>query len=145
MAVRLTAQHVPSGPRAYRSQLRVLGPLAALVPPGVAGLVALALLRGNESLGRGLLGFAAAVMAAPGLLVAGAPLTSGAGRYLLAIAASALAWSVLGGVAAHRATRSPVATWRDYWREYAWMLAGVWFGVALAALIVDIALGNPLG
>lgn len=118
--------------------------MIALAPPAGAGLLALVLLRGNDSLGRGAAGFAAAVLAAPGLLVAGAPLTSGGGRYLVAIACSALAWVVLGTLAAYRATRSPVATWREYWREFAWMLSGVWIGVLFAALMVNFALGNPM-
>jgi hypothetical protein len=144
MAARFAAAPVPSGPRAYRSQLRVLGPFVAVAPPTVLGLLALVLLHGNHSLGRGAAGFAAAVLAAPGLLVAGAPLASGGGGYVLAVLASAVAWLLLGGLAAARATRSPVATWREYWRELAWMLAGVWLGVLFAALLVNFSLGNPL-
>ena len=135
---------VPGGPRAYRAQLRLLGPLAALAPPLAAGVLALVLLHGNGSLARGAAGFASAVLAAPALLAFGAPLASGAGRYGLAVACSAVAWLLLGALATYRATRSPVATWREFWREYAWMLAGVWIGVLVAALVVDLALGNPM-
>jgi hypothetical protein len=144
MTARLAVAPVPSGPRAYRSQLRVLGPLVALMPPAAMGLLAVALLHGNDSFGRGAAGFATAVLAAPGLLIVGAPLSTGGGRYVLAVLASAVAWLLLGALAAARATRSPVATWREFWREFVWMLVGVWLGVLCAALLVDFALGNPL-
>ena len=57
---------VPLGPRAYRSKLRGSGPLVALVPPGLLGVVSLLLLRGHTSLVRGVAGFLTAVLAAPG-------------------------------------------------------------------------------
>ncbi|MBK5332996.1 MAG: hypothetical protein JJD93_13555, partial [Ilumatobacteraceae bacterium] len=61
------------GPRAYRSKLRSSGPIVALLPPGLLGVVSLLLLRGHTSIVRGVAGFLTAILAAPGLLVAGAP------------------------------------------------------------------------
>src|SRR3954452_23541735 len=90
-------QPVPLGPRAYRSKLRSVGPLMALVPPAILGAISLLLLRHHTSLVRGAAGFLTAVVAAPGLLVVGAPLRSGRGVYLLAIAGSAVLWVGLGG------------------------------------------------
>jgi hypothetical protein len=135
---------VPLGPRSYRSRLRGSGPLVALLPPAALGLVSLAMLHHNTSLARGVAGFAAAVFAAPGLLVVGAPLRTGSGVYTAAIVGSGVLWMLIGVVASRRATRSPVASWRDYWREYLWLAAGTWTGVVAALVAVDLVFGRAL-
>ncbi len=132
------------GPRAYRARLRFLGPFLALVPAAVMGVIALTMLHGNTSLAKGVGGFALAIFAAPFLLAAGVPLSTGSGTYLLAVLASAALWFAIGVLAAFRATRSPVATWRDFWREWAWPAAGVWIGVGVALLVADLVLGRTL-
>jgi hypothetical protein len=115
---------VPAGPLAYRRRLRQLGPLMALLPPGVALLCA---------------GLAA--LALPTSLVVGMPWEGSAARYLVMAASSVALWMLLGWMAARRATRSPVADWRDWWREFVWPLVGVWAGVlgalALLAYVVE--------
>lgn len=135
---------VPYGPRAYRRRIRALGPLVALLAPGACGLVAWWCLRDHTSALRGTVGFATAVLAAPGLVAAGVPLTSGRQAYLLAVAGSALLWLLLGGMAARRATRSPVATWADYWRELAWPVVGVWVGAGVSLVVANVLLGGAL-
>ena len=135
---------VPLGPRAYRTKLRGSGPIVALLPPGALGIVSLLLLRGHTSLTRGLAGFLTAVLAAPGLLVAGAPLRSGHSVYLGAVVGSAVLWMVVGAISAHRATRHPAASWRDYWREYLWLAVGVWVGVVVALIAVNLVFGRAL-
>ena len=137
-------QPVPMGPRAYRSKLRGSGPFVALLPPGILGVVSLLLLRGHTSLLRGVAGFLTAIFAAPGLLVAGAPLRSGRSVYLGAVVGSAVLWMIVGAIAARRATRMPAASWRDYWREYVWLAAGVWLGVVLALGAVNLIFGRAL-
>jgi hypothetical protein len=132
------------GPRAYRSKLRASGPIAALVPPAVLGCVSLILLRGHGSLSRGIAGFLMALLAAPGLLVAGAPLRSGRNVYLGAVAGSAVLWMLVGAIAARRATRVPAASWRDFWREYMWLAVGVWLGVVVALVAVNLVFGLAL-
>jgi len=136
------AQPVRQGPRAYRAQIRRLGPLVGLLPAAVLGLVSAMLLHGNTSTVRGVAGFLAAVLAAPGLLVAGAPMTDGAGVYGPAVLGSAAVWLVIGLVAARRATRRPVATWGDYWREHLWLAGGVWLGVIGALVAANLLLGG---
>ncbi len=140
----LVHEPVPLGPRAYRTKLRASGPFVALVPPGVLGVLALLLLRGHTSLVRGVAGFLTAVLAAPGLLVAGVPLRSGRAVYLGAVVGSAVLWMVLGAIAARRATRLPVASWRDFWREYLWLAVGVWLGVVVALIAVNLVFGRAL-
>ncbi|MEY4338217.1 MAG: hypothetical protein RLZ14_67 [Actinomycetota bacterium] len=135
---------VPQGPRQYRSHIRRRGPWLGLVPPAVAGVAALWLVHGDGSTLRGALGFLLAVMAAPTLLVAGVPLTTGASVYGLALVGGAVWWLALSAVAARRATRVPVATWADFWREYAWLAAGVAVGAVLALVAADLVLGRAL-
>jgi hypothetical protein len=137
-------QPVPLGPRAYRTKIRGSGPLVALVPPGILGCISLLLLRGHTSLVRGVAGFLTAVLAAPGLLVAGAPLRSGRSVYLGAVVGSAVLWMIVGAISARRATRIPAASWRDFWREYVWLAFGVWLGVIFALAAVNLIFGRAL-
>jgi hypothetical protein len=126
-----------------RARLRTLGPVVGLIPPAVLGLLSLLLTRNSTSAGRGIAGFALGVLAAPGLLVAGVPLSS-TSHYAPAIAGSAAFWFLLGLFAAVRATRRPVAGWGDFWRDYAWLAVPVWIGVGAALFVADLALGNAL-
>ena len=135
---------VPNGPRAFRYRLRRLGPVAALVPSLALGAAAFALLHGNTSTSRGVAGFAATMLSAPALLAFGIPLATGSQRFLLGLAVSAALWLVVGLVAARRATRSPVATWRAFWREYLWLAVGVWFGVVVALVAIELVVGRAL-
>ncbi len=132
---------VPSGPRAYRTSLRTWGPFLALVLPACCAAVGVGLVRGSDSTVRGVGGFLLTVLAAPALLVLGAPLRSGSGLYLAAGVASAALWFALGVLASRRATRRPVASWRDFWREYLWLLAGCWVGVLAALAATGLLLG----
>ena len=63
--------------------------------------------------------FTLTLCALPTALLAGIPWNGGGERYFLAVASSILVWLVIGAVAAHLATRVAVASWRDWWREYA--------------------------
>jgi hypothetical protein len=114
------------------------------MPPAVLGALSFLLLRDNDSAVRGIAGFGLAVLAAPGLLVAGVPLRSGAGVYLAAAVGSAVLWFVVGVVAAHRATANPTATWRHFWREYALLMLAAWIGVGVALMMANLLLGRLL-
>jgi hypothetical protein len=133
---------VPRGPRAYRRRLRRFGPFAALLPAAALGGLAWLALYENSSSIRGLVGFLLAVLAAPTLLVAGAPLTAGSATYAVAVLGSAVIWFAIGSVATKRATRSPVASWGDFWREFVWLAAGVWVGVVVSLAVIDLLLGR---
>lgn len=135
---------MPAGPRAYRTSLRTWGPLVALAIPAATAAIGLGLLRGSESTARGVGGFLLTVLAAPALLVLGAPLRSGASTYTIAAAASAVLWMLLGVLASRRATRRPIASWRDYWREYLWLLAGCWLGATLSLVATNLLLGSTI-
>lgn len=130
------APAVPLGPRAYRVQIRRLGPWVGLAVPAALGLLAVVL--------GGIAGFLLALLAAPGLLIAGVPLASGTAVWAGALLGSALLWLVVAGVAARRATKSPVATWVDFWRQYAWLAGGVWLGTVLALVAANLLLGRTL-
>ena len=96
----------------------------------------------NTSTVRGVLGFLVAVLAAPGLLVAGAPMAGSTGLYVAATAGSAAMWLLIGAAATARATRSPVATWRDFWKEHFWLAGAVWLGVVGALVAANLILGG---
>jgi len=118
--------------------------MLALLPPAALAAVAWMLVHDNASTVRGVASFLLAALAAPVLLVAGVPLSGGPGAHLWAIAASAALWLLVGMVASHRATRLPVATWRDFWRDYLWLAAGVWLGVVAALAAANLLLGRTL-
>lgn len=111
----------------------MFGPFLGLVPMVVLGSVAAIALRVGDGRTSGLIGLFGGVTAAPGLLVAGAPLANSE-HYTLAVVASIPLWLVLGLIASRRATSRVMASWSDYWRELAFLTIGVFLG-ALAALI----------
>lgn len=135
---------LPDGPRAYRTRIRTLGPVYALLVPALLGVCGLLLLRSSQSAMRGVLGFAACVLAAPALIAFGVPLTAGSDAYRPAILASAVLWLVVGLIAARRATRRPAAMWGDFWREFAWFAAAIWLGVVVALVAANLILGQTL-
>lgn len=99
----------------------------------VLGGIAMLALRIGDGRLSGLVGLIGGVSAAPGLLLAGAPLASSE-NYPIAVLASVPLWLVLGLIASRRATTQVVASWRDFWRELTFLVIGVVLG-ALAALI----------
>ncbi len=107
---------------------------------GAVSIVALRLGDGRTS---GLTGLVAGVSAAPGLLVAGAPLADNA-QYPLAVLASVPLWLILGFLASRRATASPIAAWRDYWRELFWLAIAVVLGASAALIAATAILGESL-
>ena len=132
-----------AGPQWYRARIRSLGPLFGLVPMVLMGATAMLALRLGDGRSSGLIGLVGGVSAAPGLLVAGAPFAD-AGRYPLAVLASVPLWLVLGLIASRRATRSAVASWRDYGRELLWLTIGVVMGAVGALIAATSILGESL-
>lgn len=124
-------------------RIRVLGPLLALAPPAFVGGLAWLVMRVGDGWPSGVFGLFAGVIAAPGLLLAGAPFGDEA-TYRLAVIASVPLWLLVGLVASRRATRSPIADWSDYWREFAWLGAGIALGAVGALLGASALLGESL-
>jgi hypothetical protein len=131
---------VPDGPVAYRLRLLRYGAAMGLVVPGVAMLLAVALYRLSPCDGVACVedqgSWVLAAMALPTALLWGIPLEAGAVRYVAATLTSALVWAGLGHLAAVRATRRGLATWRTWWGEFVWFGMAVWVGVALGLLLV---------
>jgi hypothetical protein len=130
---------VPGGVVAYRSELRRKGGVYAVAAAGIVAVLGgvLMLLPGRVT---GVVGFALIVAACPLLVAFGVPITSGIGTIAIGVALSLVSWLVLGQWAAYRATKRPVADWRD-WRSVMWPLAlamiiGGFAGFALFALSV---------
>jgi len=107
------------------------------------GTVAWLALRLGDGRTSGLIGLVGGVSAAPGLLIAGAPLADGS-SYPLAVLASIPLWLCLGFLAARRATISPIADWADYWREMGWMIIVVVLGSCAALIAATAVLGESL-
>lgn len=135
---------VPQGPREFRSRIRHRGPFVAMGPAAALGVVSAMLLHGNTSTVRGIAGFGAAVLGAPALLAAGVPLATESSRKFFGVVASIALWFAVGVLAARRATRSPVAMWRDFWREFAWLAAGIWIGVGMGLAMTELLVGRAL-
>lgn len=121
----------------------MVGPLLGVVPMAILGVVSLISLRVGQGRTSGLIGLISGVSAAPGLLVAGAPLADDA-RYPLAVLASIPLWLALGLLASRRATARPIAEWHDYWREMLWLTLGVIVGAAGALIAATAVLGESL-
>jgi hypothetical protein len=114
-----------------------------VVPMAVLGLVAVIALQVGDGRTSGLIGLIGGVSAAPGLLVVGAPFAD-EGGYPMAVLASIPLWLVLGLIASRRATKRPVASWRDYWRELTWLTIGVVIGGIAALVAATTILGESL-
>lgn len=132
-----------AGPRWYRARIRLVGPLLGLVPMAVLGGGAILALRVGDGKTSGLIGLVGGVSAAPGLLVAGAPFADDA-MYPVAVLASIPLWLALGFLASRRATRTPIAAWRDYARELFWLTVAVVLGACGALIAATTILGESL-
>jgi phosphatidylserine synthase len=131
---------VPDGPTAYRLRLRRWGPLMGLAVPAGAIVVAFVLYRVSPCDGiacvENLTVWLLAAMAVPTALLWGLPIEAGAGRYAGAAVTSALVWAAVGHLAAYRATRRSLATWRTWWTEYAWFAGAIWIGVGVGVYVI---------
>jgi hypothetical protein len=107
------------------------------------GGTAMYALRVGDGRSSGLIGLIGGVSAAPGLLVVGAPFADDT-HYPVAALASIPLWLILGLIASRRATASPIAAWRDYWRELIWLTIGVVMGGIAALVAATSILGESL-
>ncbi len=107
------------------------------------GAISVVVLRIGDGRTSGLIGLVAGVSAAPGLLVAGAPLADDA-KYPLAVLASVPLWLILGFLASRRATASPIAEWSDFGRELFWLTIAVVLGASFALIVATAILGESL-
>lgn len=135
--------HLIEGPRWYRSRIRLYGPFLGLLIPGVLGVIGYVVLQLSDASWSGPVGLIGAYLGAPTLLAVGAPFGD-KGLYPMAILAAGVMWLLIGLLASRRATRNPMATWTDYWRHYAWMLGGVWVGVAVALAVATVSVGRDV-
>ncbi len=107
------------------------------------GSIAWIALKTSDGRLSGILGLFGGVSAAPGLLIAGAPFGDES-QYPLAVLASIPLWMLLGFVASRRATRSVVASWRDYWLQLTWLTIGVIAGSVAALVAAASILGESM-
>ncbi|HEU4842614.1 MAG TPA: hypothetical protein VFT09_14275 [Ilumatobacteraceae bacterium] len=131
------------GPRWFRLRIRSRGPFLAVIPPAVLGAVALVSLNVFDGKTSGYVGLILGVLAAPVLLVVGAPF-SDSSLWSIGIALSAMLWLIVGAVAARRTTRNPMAGWPDFWRTFFWLAGGIWIGAGAALVVARYAVGEAL-
>jgi hypothetical protein len=137
------ADPVYEGPLWYRSRIRRLGPVLALIVPAALGAVAVAVLGLFDGRASGWTALILGVCAAPGLLAIGVPFAS-TSLYPLGIAISLVLWLAVGVVASRIATKNPVASFADFWRAYRWLAIGVWVGALAALAGSSLILGREL-
>ena len=122
----------------YRRRIRrwsaVVGVLVPVVVIAVAGAIFAIPCDGSQCVVRHGPGWGLGALGAPTAVLAGMPWNRGPIVLTITIATSALLWLVIGRWAGRRATRSPVADWRDWRREYWWLVVPVWIGTAMAAV-----------
>jgi hypothetical protein len=135
--------YVYEGPRWFRSRIRSRGPFLAVIPPAVLGAIALLALEYFDGKVSGYVGLICGVFAAPGLLAVGVPF-SGEDVYAIGITLSVLLWLIVGAIAARRATRNPMASWKDFWRTFWWLAGGIWLGATAALVVARISVGGAL-
>jgi hypothetical protein len=132
---------VRGGPLAYRKRLRRLGPLLGLLAPAAVLLLAVAFRatspdQGIDGIKAAFSSWVLVLLALPTATAAGLPWTTSGDGLLVAGATSAVAWAGIGWLAALRATRQPVATWRDWAKEYAVLAVAVWAGAVTGLVAV---------
>jgi hypothetical protein len=138
-----TTTAVVGGPRWYRTRILLGGPLVGLSAPLALGLVALMTLRLGSGRMSAVLGLLAGVIAAPGLLVVGAPIADES-SYPVAIALSVAFWVVIGVIAARRAIRRPIASWRDFWLQFTFLGLATAIGAIVGMAIAAARIGETL-
>jgi hypothetical protein len=132
---------VPHGPIAYRRQVRRYGAFVGLLLPALVFGAAVVIWQtwpceGSACVKNAEMGWVLVSLAAPTALVAGFPLESGTTRLVLAGIGAVVLWLAVGALAARRSCRYPVAGWREWWREYLWLLVPVWGGTLVALAIM---------
>jgi hypothetical protein len=128
---------VADGIVAYRRALRRKGGNVAVVLATIVATIGgvLVALPGRPT---GVLGFALVVAGCPLLVAFGVPLQSDVATVALGVIASLVAWWGVGTLAAWRATRKPIADWRDWAKQMlplaAAFVLGGYLGLGVFAL-----------
>ena len=132
---------LPMGPRSYRKRLLGFGWAMGLLIPAAMMALAVAVYRlwpcsGDACVATKAGSWLPAALALPTALLVGLPFRSGLARYLMAGTTSLLVWALIGRLAARRAVRRPLASWKQWWGEYLWLLAAVWAGIIVALVLL---------
>jgi hypothetical protein len=143
-----TVGPVPFGPQAYRRSMRRLGPLVGLIPAIVllgamtAAKAVVSCPAAGACNGRAVTSWVLPALALPTAVLAGLPIETGTTRLAIVAVTSALVWMVIGRIAASRATARPIASWRDFVREFAWLAVAVWIGVLVGIALIGAGIGG---
>jgi len=132
-----------SGPISRPGRIRTLGPLAALLVPGVLVGVAVVVLKawpcdGTSCAQPYSAAWLLVLMAFPTALVAGLPWIVTPLNVLATLVSGIVGWMVFGVWASRRATRDVDGTWRTFWKELAFLAGGVVAGVLLGLAAIAL-------
>ena len=127
---------------AYRLALRRLGPLAGLTVPLAMAALGYVIWNGSTGIRPALIVWFLAALAMPTAVLVGLPLFTTTATLWAGVGTSAVVWLLLGRYAARRATRSPVASWRDWWREFAALTVGMWAGIGAGLVTLSFVLSR---
>lgn len=119
------------------------GPVLGIVPPLALGLISLIVLRVGSGRMSAVFGLLTGVIAAPGMLIIGAPIAD-EGSYPTALILSLVFWVAIGAIAARRAIRRPFACWRDYWWQYTLLAVATAMGALIGLAVAAARIGETL-
>jgi hypothetical protein len=136
------AAPVRGGPVAYRLALRRLGPVMALAVPGAMAAVGYVVWTGSSGIRPALIVWFLGALAMPTAVLVGLPLFTTTTTLWAAALTSVIVWALLGRYAARRATRSPVASWRDWWREFVALTVAMWAGIGAGLFTMAFVLSR---
>ena len=131
---------VPDGITDNRHRVRSRGGFVAVAIAGAMAAIGAFLIWLPGAI-TGVIGFLIINAGLPALALAGIPAISGAGRFVIAIVASAGAWWAIGHFAAIRASRRAIVDWTEWRREFQPLAIGVWAGTILALGVAAFVLG----
>lgn len=137
---RIPAGTVPDGIVANCTLVRQRGGLVAIsIATGMAVVGVILIWLPGALIG--VVGFLLVNAGLPVLALTGIPAISGAGRFFIAILASAVMWWSIGRFAAVRASRRAIVDWTEWRREFQPLAIGVWVGTILALGVTAFVLG----
>ncbi len=136
----LSTALVPDGITYNRQLIRQRGGIIAVAIAAVMAIAGSVLIWLPGPL-FGVVGFLVINAALPALALAGIPAITEAGRFLIAIIASAGVWWAIGHFAAVRASRNAIVDWTTWRREFQPLAIGVWAGSILALGVAAFVLG----
>ena len=114
----------------------------ALLLPLAMAVIGSVIWTGSDGIRPALIVWFLGALALPTAVLVGLPLFASTATLWAGVGTSAVVWILLGRYAARRATRAPIATWRDWWREFAVLTVAMWGGIGAGLLLMAFVLSR---